>query len=136
MRLPALPQRLQRAIAVGVAVLLAGVAVREAWREAKQVREPWTPLDARFAPLLRALPETGPLGWAGEGPIEHEVVRGRVLAQFALAPRTLVRPGEGADAVVAWTADPASMDALAAALGLSVAARLDGGYAVLRARGR
>ena len=136
MRLLPLLARRRRAIAVGVAALLAAVPVREAWREARQAREPWTPLDARFAPLLRALPETGDVGWAGEGPEEHEVVRRRVLAQFAVAPRALGPPREGVSAVVAWTADPARLDALAASLGLAVAARLDEGYAVLRARGR
>jgi hypothetical protein len=135
-RLPSIPQRVKRAIAVGVAVLLAAVPVREAWREARQVREPWTPLDVRFGALVRALPEAGSVGWAGEGPIEHEVVRRRILAQFALAPRALVAPREGVDAVVAWTADPARLDALAASLGLLVAARLHEGYAVLTARAR
>jgi hypothetical protein len=72
----------------------------------------------------------------GEGPIDHDVVRRRVLAQFAVAPRALLPPRGGVDAVVAWTADPARLDALAASLGLSVAERLDEGYAVLRARGR
>lgn len=149
--------RSEAAVAV-LAIVLAVLAVRAAWRDVgSKGRAPETAAVERLAGVVRQLPPDGELAFVDLGGDVDFQGRARIDLRLALAPRVMAdlgrpartsrpderlpdtrrdRNGRAEDAaeptLVSWIDDPATVEARAAARGLAIERRLDEGYLVLR----
>ncbi|MBL9088015.1 MAG: hypothetical protein JNM10_12830 [Planctomycetia bacterium] len=153
---PATPRRCSSAAAV-LAIVLAVLAVRAAWRDVgSKGRAREVAAVERLAGVVRQLPAEGELAFVDLGGDVDFQGRARIDLRLALAPRVMADLGNPAKAsrpeermpdtrgdrggredaaeltLVSWIDDPATVEARAAARGLAIERRLDEGYLVLR----
>ena len=102
---------------------------------------PGPPIDDQFRALLPLLPRSGEVGYVTDEPIlttpgfEYQGAKQRFLQmQYALAPLVLRYDDDRAPLIVANVADPAHLDEVLRAHGLSAVARAGPSTAVARPR--
>ena len=117
------------------AFLLAAVPLHEVALSLTHNRPRGTPIDASLAPIARALPPGGEVGWDADPPSGHETMAARLRLQFALAPRLVVARTTGVAAVVAWAQSEEGLERLLREHRLAAFARLASGYALCGPRG-
>ncbi len=102
---------------------------------------PGPPIDSQFRALLPLLPREGEVGYVTDEPVlktpgfEYQSAKQRFLQmQYAIAPLVLRYDDDRAALVIANVADPARLDGVLRAHGLSMIARAGPSTAVARPR--
>ena len=113
---------------IAVAFLLAASPLREVGRSLVRQRVSGVPLDTRLAPLVRALPASGPVGWVEDDSQHQRAMEARVALQYAAAPRIVTGETAGQSSIVAWAPNAQSLDRLLNGRGLRAVSRFAEGY--------